>query len=251
MNKAIYFLLAFIFLFASPLHAGQPEKSKGVEFHVFAAYGIGGRSPLGLPAEIRKINSYSPLANISAGAGATYMFTPKWGLRGGLSFEAKGMDVSSEVRNYRITMDIKNGDALGTKSGYYTGRVSNKSMVQYLTIPVVAVFRPDDRWEIRGGIYGSYAISREFTGSTSGGYIRESPLHPKIGVGYASYDYSSDLRHWDLGVELGAGFRVYRGLSVNLNLQWGFIDNLNPDTRRIDLSMYNIFLNAGVSYRFK
>lgn len=251
MTKFIYSLAAFVVLLAPQLHAGQPGTPRKVEYRIEAAYGIGGRTPLGLPAEIRKVNSYRPLANVSIGAYATRMFTPKWGLSGGLRVETKGMKVASDVRNYRITVNIHNGDAQGTKSGYYTGSISNKSQVQYLTVPVLVVFRPNDRWELHGGLYASYAIDRVFTGGADGGYIRETPLHPKIGVKEGSYDYSSDLRRGDFGLELGAGLRVYRELSVGCNLLWGFVDNLNPATRSIDLSMYNVFLNVGLSYRFR
>ncbi len=49
----------------------QQEKNSDWEFEVRAGVNIGGASPLSMPREIRKINSYSPRLNASIEGVAT------------------------------------------------------------------------------------------------------------------------------------------------------------------------------------
>ena len=80
--------------------------------------------------------------------------------------------------------------------------------------------------------------------------MRETPLHPAIGISKASYDYSDDIRHFDFGIGLGGSRRIYRGLSVRADLKWGLLTVLDPSKRTIDMDTYNIYLNLGLSYAF-
>lgn len=246
MKKTIIYLTLLIFC-ASIKGMAQDTK---VDFRVAAGYNIGGRTPLGLPAAIRSINSFTPLLNLTLGGYANFMFTPEWGLATGIRYEGKGMETGATVVNYRMTMVVNDGDQLGRHSGYFTGDIVNRSQSDYLTIPIVAVFRPNSNWEIRAGGYASYALKGSFTGSAQNGFIRETPLHEKIGVDFAEYDFSTDLRKFDIGMEVGADLKVYKKLAVTANLLWGLTQLLDPATRSIDMNMYNIFLNVGLAYRF-
>lgn len=55
-----------------------------IEYKVGLGFNVGGTMPIGLPAEIREINSYSPTANLSISGHALKMFSPQWGAQVGL-----------------------------------------------------------------------------------------------------------------------------------------------------------------------
>ena len=65
----------------------------GWEYEVKAGVNIGGATPLPLPAEIRKISSYSPKMNASLEGTVTKWIEKDgpWGVSTGLKFEVKGM----------------------------------------------------------------------------------------------------------------------------------------------------------------
>ncbi|MDE7088932.1 MAG: PorT family protein [Prevotella sp.] len=220
----------------------------GIEYRIAAGFNIGASAPMGIPAEIRKITDYQPTLNLSLGASATKMLSDRWGISAGVTVENKGMQTGIETKNYHLTMNVIAGDNTGTKTGYFTGRIKNKSKISYLTIPVTAVFRLTPQWQFEGGAYFSYAFNRSFNGQVSAGKLREDPLHPVIAVSQAEYDYSSDIRRIDAGLILGAQRRIYNSLAVRANLQWGLPSTLSPSTRKIDMNTYNIYLNLALVY---
>ena len=71
----------------------QQETPSDWEFEVKAGVNIGGASPLSMPREIRKIDSYSPRLNASIeGVATKWLGTDhRWGVSAGLKFEQKGM----------------------------------------------------------------------------------------------------------------------------------------------------------------
>lgn len=243
-NRILIFLLSVLGCGITVL-AQNPRK---VDYEVGLGFNLGATTPMGLPAEVRKIDSYKPTVNLSIGAQAVYRLSPKWGIGAGLTFENKGMKTGIRVRNYHLTMNIQDGTEEGSKTGYFTGKIKNTTRMSYLTVPVNAVFSPDDKWKLEFGPYFSYALDRVFTGKVSDGELHETPLHPAIGVNKADYDYSDDMRRFDVGLGLGVSRSIYRNLSVKARLSWGLMSVLNPDTRKIDMNTYNVFLNIGLSY---
>lgn len=243
MNKTLLFIALFLGLLPT-----VNAQNSDVEYKIGVGFNVGGTMPIGLPAEIRGINSYSPTANLSVSGHAMKMFNSRWGAQIGLRIENKGHNAGIDVKNYRMTLNIGEGDDTGVKRGYFTGSIKNKTRFTYLTIPVSAVYRLNDKWDFRIGAYASYALDRSFEGHVVKGHVRETPMTAIIGITKADYDYTDDLRRFDAGIELGTSFKVYRSLAINADLTWGGIKTLSPDTRKIDMDNYNIYLNIGVCY---
>ena len=98
----------------------QAQTNKKYEYRIRAGFNIGGTSPIPLPAEIRKIESYSPTMLFSVEGNVMRWFSPKWALSTGLRFETKGMNAGARVKNYQMTMMIENGDMTGDGPLYRT-----------------------------------------------------------------------------------------------------------------------------------
>lgn len=242
-------ILLLLWLLAAGAATAEAAPKENFDYDISLGFNLGASTPMGLPAEIRKIDHYRPTVNLSIGGAATYMVTPRWGASAGLTFETKGMSTGISVRNYHLTMNIQEGDDHGTKTGYYTGEIRNKTKITYLTIPLNAVFRPSGRWKVEAGPYFSFAIDRSFIGHVEGGTMHEdTPLMPAIGISKAEYDYSDDIRVFDFGIGAGGRYRVYKGLSVKARLTWGVLSTLDPSRRKIDMDTYNVYLNIGFTY---
>ena len=233
---------------------GGIEKSAklGLEYELNAGINIGGASPLPLPAEIRKINSYSPHLNLHIGTIVTKWFPTegKWGIAAGFRFETKGMETGATVKNYGMEI-IQDGKKL---SGKWTGDVRTKYHTQQLTIPITAVYRINDRWKVNLGPYLAYAFSNEFDGYVSDGYLREGdPTGNKVsfeGDARATYDFGENLRKFQWGVQCGGSCRVFNRFSVNANLTWGLNDIFQKSFKTVSFNMYPIYLNMGFGYIF-
>ena len=153
--------------------AAQSESGKKFEYRIKAGVNIGGTLPIPLPAEIRKIESYSPTMAFTVEGSVLRWFTPKWALTTGLRFETKGMNAGAKVKNYQMTLLIENGDKTGEMSGRFTGRIKTRVQNEYITLPILVVRELSPRWEIKLGPYIAYRIDGSFTGSAFDGYIRD------------------------------------------------------------------------------
>ena len=61
------------------------------KYYVHVGYNIGGTAPIGMPASIRTLHSYTLQPNFTLGVDAHHVISGKWGFLGGLHFENKGM----------------------------------------------------------------------------------------------------------------------------------------------------------------
>ncbi len=221
---------------------------RGLEYELKAGLSIGGVSPIPLPAEIRKLESYNPTLLFAIEGNATKWFTPHWGAEVGIRFENKGMKTRAEVKNYNMEMTAADG---GFMKGAWTGHVFTKVRNSYLTFPVLATYKISPRWVIKGGVFLSYMNDGEFSGTAYDGYLRNGdPTGEKINVTEATYDFSDDLRHFAWGAQLSGSWRAFKHLNVFADLTWGLNDVFKSDFTVIQFDMFPIYMNMGFGYVF-
>lgn len=149
--------------------------SEGWEWEINAGLNVGGAAPLGMPREVRKVKKYNPGFNTSLEGKVTKWWDANrhWGLSVGLRFENKSMEVNADVKNYHTEI-IRDGDRV---SGYWTGSVNIKYDATYLTIPITADYRFNDRWKINAGPFISWRYDGSFSGYVTDGYLRNRHPH--------------------------------------------------------------------------
>ena len=245
MKKKLYILLALACL------CGTLSAQRKFEYRVKAGFNVGGALPIPFPAEIRKIKSYNPTMAFSIEGNIMRRFTDKWALLSGIRLETKGMSTKARVKNYAMTMNVSVGDEPGEISGVFTGMVNTKVRNEYITLPVLVLRELSPRWDLRAGLFFSCLIEGGFDGTAYDGYMREgNPVGTKVGVEAASYDFSSDVRTFNWGGEIGAEFAAYRHLTVYADLTWAFNSLFPMDFKSIGFPMYNVYLNIGFGYVF-
>lgn len=252
-------LSAIIAVASLPCHAasdGEGSKFiqffKGLDYEVNAGTNIGGASPLPLPAEIRKIESYNPELNLQVGASVRKWLShdKKWGIGLGIRVETKGMKTKAQVKNYGMEI-IDNGKTL---KGRWTGRVETRYHSQQLVIPITTVYRLNEKFVFNAGPYLSFAFDNDFDGYVSDGYLREGdPTGDKVsfsGDSRASYDFGTNLRKFQWGGQIGMSWLAYKRLLINANLHWGFNSIFESSFKTVSFSLYPIYLNVGFGYQF-
>ena len=261
--KTKYFGVLLLLLLAAaarPLQA-QEDRNRGIiqsalyglEYEVRAGLNIGGASPLPLPKEIRAITGYSPNINLAIGGDITKWLDrqKEWGIVLGLRLETKGMEAEARTKNYGMEIIGSGGERM---AGRWTGKVKTKYRTSFFSVPLLGVWKANDRLRVTAGPYISVMTSGDFSGHVFDGYLREgNPTGNKVvfeGESIAPYDFSDDLRTFQWGVQAGVAWRAFRHLNVHADLQWGLNDIFRKDFRTISFAMYPIYLNVGFGYAF-
>lgn len=216
-------------------------------------YNIGGTAPLGMPATIRKINSFKPTFNLQVGVDARKPLGSAWGVQVGLRLENKGMDAAVTTKGYRMEM-VKGGEQL---EGLYTGRVDQQVKAWMLTLPVMATLDVGHNWRLKAGPYVSYLLSRDFSGHVSDGYLRkDTPTGQKIEMGHtadewAVYDFTDQMRRWQAGVSVGASWQFANRLGLSADLVWGLTGLMRSSFKTVEQTLYPIYGTVALTYQMK
>lgn len=223
---------------------------KGWHIRLSAGYNIGGTAPLPMPREIRAIESYNPGLNLAIEGTVEKMFGKgNWGLRWGVRLDTKGMTTKAETKNYH--MEAWDTEGTGQIIGAFTGKVKTNVKNTYVTVPVLAVYRINERWNVSAGAYAAYLLDGEFTGSAYDGYIRDqNPTGEKAEVTRAEYDFSNDIRKFNWGLQAGGEYKAYKHLAVFANLQWAMNGIFPSDYGSVTFDLYPIYGTLGFTYLF-
>lgn len=227
--------------------------NKNIEYQVKAQFSIGGASPIGLPAQIRKIESYNPTLQLGLGVNATKWFNDKQqlGLRVGILFEGRGMETQAKVKNYYTQIEDETG---AQTKGYFTGHVKTNMKNSYITFPVHLVWNATNSWNFYGGFYFSGLIDRSFSGYIYDGNFREGTPVGELtvfeGTARGIYDFSDDLSRFQWGNQLGAELKINSSFRVFADVTMANKQVFKKSFEAISFKMYNIFGNIGFAYKF-
>lgn len=244
-------LLAVLAVLLLATGAKASSQAENVEVRLRAGYSLGASTPLGLPATIRKLNSFRLSPNFVLGADVTLPLAARWGLQTGLRFENKGLDATVTTKGYHMAM-VKGGEEL---EGVYTGRVEQHVKAWMVTVPVQATYALAGQWRLRMGPYISLLMAKTFSGNVSDGYLRkDTPTGQKIEMGHepdeqATYDFSSDMRRLQAGMGLGADWQLSQRVGLSADLTWGLTGLMRSSFKTVEQTLYPIYGTLSVSYK--
>jgi opacity protein-like surface antigen len=227
------------------------QNGKKISFNVRAGFSVGAAAPAGIPASIRKIESYNPGFQPSVEAALGYRFSEKFGFATGLRFERKGMTTEAHVKGYYTTFNETNSDGTHSVTGYFTGRVKTKVKNNYLTLPLHLTYHNNSPFTFKAGGFVSLLLSNRFAGDARDGYIRnQTPVGEREDIDAAFYDFSENVRRINAGVEIGSDYRLSSSFFASANLNYALTPLMEPGFRSIDFGLHHIYLNLGIGYRF-
>lgn len=261
MVKVIFIIIitsnTFLSVNAQEIENNSQNKAfffkKNIEYQAKAQFSIGGASPIGIPAEIRKIESYNPTLQLGIGLNVTKWFydNHKFGVRIGLNVEGRGMKTQAKVKNYYTQIEDDTG---AQTKGYFTGHVITEMDNAYISMPILFIWNTSERWNLYGGFYFSTLIDKSFSGYIYEGTFREgSPIgEPTTFENTAKglYDFSNYLSPFQFGSQVGAEFKLKNNFSLFLDITMAHKQVFKKDFEAISFKMYNIYGNAGFGYTF-
>lgn len=250
-NIVCSLIITLALLTTTCVKAGNPGDTGHMAICIRAGYSLGATTPLGIPASIRELNSYSLSPNVMLGVDIRHSITDQWGVQTGLHFEHKGMDATVTTKGYHMAM-VKGGEEL---EGVYTGRVEQHVKAWMFTLPLQATYNISQRWQLRLGPYLSVVTARAFDGNVSDGYLRkDTPTGQKIEMGHeaderATYDFTPDVRRLQMGLDLGADWQLARKVGLSADLSWGLTGLMHSSFKTIEQALFPIYGTLSVVYQ--
>ena len=246
----ICFVICMAWLLPSKTLATTPDG--GMQLKARVGYSLGGTAPIGIPATIRSIDAFRLAPSLMAGADLQLPLRDKWGVLAGLHIENKAMDVDVTTKGYR--MEVVKGDS--KIEGLFTGHVKQEVTEWMLTLPVMVTYQLSQKVTLKAGPYISLLLNQDFSGIASDGYLRQKdPTGPRINMGnkegeWATYDFSDDMRHLQMGIAAGADWQLHEHLGLSADLSWGLSGIFNSDFKTVEQTLYPIYGTVGVFWKF-
>lgn len=263
--KKRYIIISSLFLLtlagtanAQRVNNTQKQQSKSFFKHNFeyqakVQLSLGGASPIGIPAQIREIESFKPLNIFGIEGNVTKWLkdNQEFGIRTGLKYEGRGMKTQARVKNYYTQIEDDTG---AQTKGYFTGHVVTEMKNTYLTLPLLFVWNATDHWNFYGGFYFSKSLGRNFTGYIYDGAFRESTPIGELttfeGTTQGLYDFSDDIKPFQWGNQLGAEYKTSRNFRIFADLTIANTQLFKNNFESITFQMYNIYGNIGFGHTF-
>jgi len=248
--KQLYIISTVLFLsFCSLLKADEGfDKSY---YRVKFGENIGGTLPMPFPAEIRRITSFSPILSPYVSVEAVHWFSYKWGVKAGLAFDVKGMKAGADVLYFNTVLDVGEGAQKRKFEGTYSGYCLMKPKNIYITIPVQAAYRFNEKWDIAFGGYFSYLGKPGFAGIVEGGYIRTpNSLGDLIEITTATFDFADYMQRVDAGIMVEGNWTFWRNFGAFAHFSFGLVPIFPKDFHGVsDYRMTNTYGCLGLSYK--
>jgi len=204
---------------------------------------LGGTMPFPIPANINKIESYSPNLFPTIEAEALKWVSEKIGISAGIRSDSKGMRTTAKVKEY--TMNFKDFE------GRFDGTVDTDISVNYIGLPVLAHYVFAENFFVHAGAYYAYMISGEFKGAAYDGKLRDKDGSRMDVTIPQNYDFSNEFRNYDAGLSLGLSVLPYNEhLMFSFDFNYGLMSIFPNDFNGIAYDMQNIYGKFSVGYLF-
>ena len=247
-----HFVITLLLLVAAAAFCHAQGFADRLTVMVRGGYNIGGTMPVGMPASIRRLNSYTPQMTPSVGADVLLPWRDRFSVMAGLRVERKAMKEDATVKNYHMEI-VRGGEHL---AGMFTGDVTTRTSQWLVTVPVQAVWHVK-HVNIKLGPYVSLCADNQFDGWAHNGYLRvDDPTGAKVELGEeknerGDYNFSSDLRRWQVGLGVGADWNLGGRFGVYADLNWGLSTAFKRGFHTIEQNMYPIHGQLGLTYKIR
>ena len=258
MKKRLLIICAAILPLLSCTLLKAEEGFDRYTYRVKFGENIGGTLPIPFPAEIRKIASFSPIFSPYITVEATRWFSHRWGVTAGLAFDVKGMKAGADVLYFNTELLVGDNGKNETFVGAYSGYCLMKPKNIYITLPIMAAYRFNDKWDIGFGGYFSVLGKGGFAGMVEGGYMRSSPpdsgkpnsLGEKMDITTATFDFAEEIQKVDVGIIVNGNYTFWRNFGAFAQFSFGLIPIFPKDFHGVsDYRMTNTYGCVGLSYK--
>ncbi len=181
--------------------------------------------------------------------------SPALGLEVGLRFEYKGMRPRAWVHDYYTSVNRSQQGRTARVEGHFTGEVSTEHGGAHLSLPVRVNYRLGERAALKLGGYLAYVLSPSFQGAVEKGYFWTKPSEEgmpsdKIAIERETYNFSSELRPWEGGLETLFSYRFTTHWAIETGFSYALSSIFQSSFTGLSSPMRNVYFSLGVGYHF-
>lgn len=216
---------------------------------------IGATAPFGLP-EGSTVLSFSPIFAPSIAIERQFTLYRWLYALTGVRFEYKGMKTRAGVQHFETEVAQEMDGRILVFGGNFTGENVTRVVSSYISIPLRVGFQITRNYAIEAGGFVAFAMTRGFSGKVENGYLwtkptETDPSSSKIPIESADYSFDDNERKVDAGVELYGSHHLGANILLDAGLGVGLIPIFDREKfKGMPFSMYNIYLNIAVGYKF-
>jgi hypothetical protein len=197
-------------------------------------------------SDIPKGAKVTPKPYPNLGLGLGYHLFEKWDIGFEANYHILAFSAKADVRSQPFYFD-NHHDVL-----YFSGKTSTNIRLRVLEFPLLAVYTINPRWSIAPGAYYSRILDGSFSTKGINGILSNdkaiTDTAPLPGVANTSYNFNDFIDVWDAGLLIGVKYQIKQRFFFWSRLQVGFKSIFVREFTNIDYKLYQIRLNAGVSY---
>lgn len=216
---------------------------------------IGASAPFGLP-ENSTVLSFAPIFAPSIAIEKKFTLHKWFYALVGVRFEYKGMKTRAAVEDFQTEVPQELDGQILIFAGAFTGENVTNVVNSYISIPVRLGFQITRNYAIEAGGFVAVAMARGFSGRVENGYLwtrpsEADPTSSKIPIDRADYNFNDKVNKFDAGVELYGSHHLGANILLDAGLGVGLMPLFNRNKfKGVPFTMYNIYLNVAVGYRF-
>lgn len=226
-------------------------KSSISPWEVNAQAGIlfGATAPIPIPKVVEKTYTWYPNLNPSVGVVVTRRLEGKFspmGFFAGLSWEYKGMDATTGIKDLNIVVRDGENVTKGIFNGYNLTSVRNG----YLSVPlgVSYYFRNKVTLCVEAGVYTSLLLHGKFATIIDGQMLPEN-MESSVELELYEFDFSDRITPVDFGGLLNFYIYPWERMGFLVGLRLGSISVVRKDFDMIPFKLYNAYSCIGFTYR--
>jgi len=190
----------------------------------------------------------APILGVVAGLWVDWYAVDTWSVISEIQYVHCGASFSTPLTNHPIIDRIPVTAPDGTTVIYevetvFTGTATGEFSNDYVQFPVYAAWKPLDQWRFTGGGYlgwlvatRSYAVGKGQVG------IRPETVEQNM-------YFDEKINGLDYGVSLGAQYRAFDDLWLDLRGTLGLTSVFDEDFRTVDRSVQNFYFHVTIAYR--
>lgn len=244
MKKILVFFCVLVFSLSA-----VAQDNRKIDLGIHIGLDFGAAVPWPISDAIGGGDKMNAVPQLTPGFGFSgeYHFSEKWSAVIEATYKSVGLDASIITLNSGQKFKDDGVDVI------FYGKAKTTMSFTMLELPLSAKYKINENNRVFMGGYFAYILNSKFNATAMNGYLKNPEIPEDITVVNPNdplyQDFSSNLRHWDAGWQIGYERKIQKRISLSGKFSMGLVDIFKPGENYLDYSMLNMRGTVMLSYR--
>ena len=203
-------------------------------------------------------SSGSPMLGGHAGLYGTYNLNEKWAIETHVLYNKTGVKYAQNIPRTDTLYALEVAEQIFYTPTLYTVDVAGEYHLHYLDLPLQISYQLVPKFAVHFGTHFSFLLNGKNTGSSlldlggAAGQETEYETEEQYVAAlysrtYEEFDESNSLNRFDIGLQLGTSWQIYRALAFRFDVNNGFL-SVQGDSDTITDKFYNVYMRFGLAF---